>query len=113
MPQTSEGTGFQKTDTSALAALEVDGAGRADSLRRKVYAALLASPAPMSTEDLCAALGEDPASLQPRTSELREAGRIEDSGARGTSRFGRPCILWRAIQRDTVQTPNPREVNHV
>lgn len=110
MPQTSEGTGFQKTNTSALAALEVDGAGRANSLCRRVYAALLASPAPLSTDDLCAALGEDPASLQPRTSELRDAGRIEDSGARGTSRFGRPCILWRAVQR--AETPDQNKEEH-
>lgn len=94
MPHTKDGTGFQRHDTSAEAALTLDRKGRAGTLRDLVIAALTASGKPMSTGDLCKALDEDDASIHPRMSELLERKLVEDSGLRGKTRFGRRCILW-------------------
>jgi biotin operon repressor len=92
MPYTHDGVGYQRTDTSRDAA---DGiAPRARAIRKAVLDYLTIAPRPRSTEEIAAAVGVIYASVQPRLSELRNDGLVIDSGARGTSRYGKKCILW-------------------
>jgi hypothetical protein len=46
-------------------------------------------------EEISDALGGPESSPRKRRGELQAAGLIEDTGARGTSRFGKPMIVWR------------------
>ncbi len=96
MPYTEQGTGYQGTDTSKAAA--VSGAGRKITLRDQVHAVLTYSLLPLSSEEIAAKLNRPYGSIQPRISELRNAGKIYDSTMRGKSQWGKSCILWRAFK---------------
>ena len=48
----------------------------------------------MSTEQIAAKIAKPFPSVQPRTSELANEGKIVDSGQRGKTQWGKPCILW-------------------
>lgn len=98
MGRTHKGTGFQNTQTSMAAALLTE--GRAPNLRERVYAAVANHPRPVSSEDVARSLGEPDCSVKPRLTELKDRGRIEDSGTRGETVYGRPCIKWRVRRRD-------------
>jgi predicted ArsR family transcriptional regulator len=97
MGKTFRGTGFQSTDTSLSAALQAE--HRAPNLREDVLHYLRMIERPASTNDIAEALGRPYPSIQPRLSELREQGKVRDSGQRGLTEYGRPCILWQAIKR--------------
>lgn len=97
MGKTFRGTGFQSTDTSLSAALQTE--RRAPTLRDDVLHYLRMIDRPASTQDIAEALDKPYPSIQPRLSELREMGKVEDSGQRGLTEFARPCILWQAIKR--------------
>jgi hypothetical protein len=92
MPYTREGIGYQGRDTSMNAA-NSNVKGR-QTIRDQVYEALASSPLPLSTEELAEKIGKPFASVQPRTSELCNDGRICDSGKRGRTQWGKACILW-------------------
>lgn len=94
MPYTAQGTGFRPTDTSLDAALSIE--PRAPNLRAEVLGWLEQQIRPASTEDIAAALDRPYGSIQPRLSELRDLGLVEDSGSRGLTKYGKTCILWRA-----------------
>lgn len=80
--------GHKRTDTSREAAERVD----AGTLRGKVLQALREGPA---TADECAArLGFSILSIRPRLTELRELGRVCDTGARRPNASGRSAIVW-------------------
>jgi hypothetical protein len=51
-------------------------------------------PRGLDSEQIAAAIGCEYCSVQPRTAELRMAGKIRDSGRRSESRYGRPTIIW-------------------
>lgn len=91
-PQTP---GFQNTDTSKAAADLVKPS--AQSLREQVLAAIRQKP--RTSFELARDLGHPFEGIQPRTSELREMGLIEDSGARGVSRSPRTkSIVWQVVK---------------
>lgn len=96
MPYTSEQIGYQNTDTSKAAA--ESGAGKKITLRDQVLAVIEdRSPnLPVSVETVSAILNRPTVSVRPRFTELKNAGKIEDSGERGRTQFGKACILWKA-----------------
>lgn len=92
MGYTTEGIGYQKRDTSVAAANS--GVRKKLTVRDLVYKALSKSKRPMSTEQIAAKIKKPFPSVQPRTSELANEGKIVDSGQRGKTQWGKPCILW-------------------
>lgn len=93
MGYTQEGVGYQSTDTSLVAAQEINMSAK--TIRAKVLMALRQAGEPLTSEDLATHLGLPYRSVQPRLAELRNAGRVEDSGLRALSSFNRNIILWR------------------
>lgn len=92
MPYTDGGTGYQTTDTSQAAAQAVE--PTTAPLQGRVLDYLLRCPQPVSTETIARALDRAYSGIQPRLTELRAKGLVEDSGERGRTCAGRSCILW-------------------
>lgn len=87
-----EAPGHQGGDTSEDAAYRIK--RRAGDLRQKVVNALH-DHGPLATFELPKWTRESYRSVQPRTSELRAAGVIVDSGERRTDpETGRKAIVW-------------------
>lgn len=80
------------TDTSAAAAEHVEPSVK--TIRHQVLKAIRERP--MTTEEIATVLGIGYPTVQPRTSELRILGKIEDSGARRPNMSGRMAIVWMA-----------------
>ena len=68
-------------------------APRAPALREGVLACLALCP--MTPEQVAARLGVDILAVRPRFSELKLAGKIEKTEARGKSRAGLSATVWR------------------
>lgn len=84
--------GFRHTDTSQAAAEAMK--PKASVLRRMVLDALESGP--MTTLQIAHHIRQRYEGVQPRTSELKDMGLIEDSGQRGISRDPRKkAIIWR------------------
>lgn len=83
-----------ESETSYEAAKDI--APRAESLRQRVLASLR-EEGPASSTQLAKRLEEPFDSVQPRTSELKRAGLIEDSGERAPTQYGKPSIVWRMV----------------
>lgn len=81
--------GFKRTDTSRQAAEKIDAA----TLRGKVLA-IIQRHGPLTADEAAARLGMDKLSIRPRCTELRELGRLEDSGLRRLNSSGRKAIVW-------------------
>lgn len=92
MGYTEEGIGYQSRDTS-LAAAEAN-TGKKVSLREQVYKLLLQSAIPLSADQIADQLGRSFISIRPRVTELSNDLRVEDSGKRGKTQWGKSCILW-------------------
>lgn len=90
--------GFQKTDTSFQSAEDLK--PTAATVRAKVLL-LLKSIGPLTSEEIASELKMDYRTIQPRTSELRNEEKIEDSGFRKEGKFGKMIIVWKAC--DAVQ----------
>ncbi len=97
MPYTRQRTGYAPTDTSHNAARDIE--PKVKTLRDQVLAFLRERTFPATTEVIASALGRPYASIQPRLSELKEKGLVEDSGRRGRTQYGKPCIEWRCTER--------------
>jgi predicted transcriptional regulator len=83
--------GWKRTDTSREAAETTNAA----TLRAKVLRVLANGPL---TADECAAAMRCPIlSIRPRLSELRELGKVEDSGERRFNSSGKRAIVWRLV----------------
>lgn len=83
--------GFKAGDTSKAAAESM--AGKAAGLRAKVIAALREA-GPLTVHECAGKLGLSVPSIQPRFSELRELGRVEDTGLRRQNTSGRSAAVW-------------------
>ena len=84
--------GYRATDTSQAAAETMK--PKVSVLRRMVLGALEISP--MTTMEIAHHIKQRYETIQPRTSELKGMGLIEDSGDRGISRDPRKrAIIWR------------------
>jgi len=90
MPYTSQDVGWQRTDTSHDAAKTTDAA----NIRKKVLWILGRAEIPLTSEEIAAGLGLPYRSVQPRLSELRDLGLVEDSGERGVSTYNKSVIKW-------------------
>lgn len=98
MPFTDEGVGYRRTDTSKGAA---EGQKyRAPNLRWAVILVLQDQKRAMTTEEIAEALERPYGSVQPRLSELQEKGLVRDSGRRGLTKWGKPCIKWILTEND-------------
>lgn len=87
-----ETPGHRDTDTSRAAAEDVR--PKVSVLRQMVLDAL--SVRPMTTLEIAHHCRQRYETLQPRSSELKNMGLIEDSGARGISRDPRKkAIIWK------------------
>lgn len=85
--------GFKRTDTSHAAADDVR--RKAETIRKRVMRQLtLSHPDPLSSEEIAHLLDLPYESVQPRLAELRNAGKVIDSGVRRESRFGKRIIAW-------------------
>jgi hypothetical protein len=84
--------GYRRTDTSYQAAQEV--AAKAKPWREIVFESL-AGNGPATSFELAERLDIEHSVIQPRTSELRLMNRIEDSGERRMTKFGKKSIVWR------------------
>lgn len=92
MGYTEKGIGYQHRDTS-LAAAE-DSEDKKLTLREQVYQLLLKTTQPLSAEQIASMLERPDVSVKPRLSELSNESRVEDSGKRGKTQWGKSCILW-------------------
>lgn len=81
--------GYRDTDTSREAAERVD----AGTLRGKVLDAIRAH-GPLTADETADRLRLDKLSIRPRCTELRELGKLEDSGVRRLNASGRRAIVW-------------------
>lgn len=85
--------GARGTDTSAEAAAAM--APRQGKLQQLVLGAIRASgPRGLTAHEAAFLLDIDRAAIQPRTTELRLAGLVRDSGARRLNASGRRAIVW-------------------
>ncbi len=94
MGYTETGIGYQLTDTSKAAA-NSNYKGKL-TIRDRVHQLLEKTSEALSTEDIAGLLNVPYGSVQPRLSELQNDGKVEDSGERGKTRWGKACIKWRA-----------------
>lgn len=86
--------GYKNETTSKHAAERVK--PRAGQIREIVMTSLKRA-GPATAEQMADRLSLPFASVQPRFSELKEKGRVQDSGQRGTTRLGSKCIIWKAV----------------
>lgn len=92
MPRTDSGVGWQRTDTSRMAAEAI--APVTGTIKERVLACLHNSVFPLTSEEIARALDLPYGSVQPRLSELQDDKRVKDSGLRKTGRFGKQIIAW-------------------
>jgi len=102
MGYTEEGIGYQSRDTSLAAAEEnID---KKVSMREQVYKLLLQSAVPLSADQIAEQLGRSFISVRPRVTELSNALRVEDSGKRGKTQWGKSCILWQVRGKNDARS---------
>ncbi len=94
-----DAAGFQNVDTSIQAASDITKTKRAAYLQGKVIGCLMLY-GNMTTEEIATMCKEPYASIQPRTSELKAKGLIEDSGARKKNASGKSAVVWRFVSED-------------
>jgi len=98
--------GASRVDTSIAAAENIKPS--VGALRQAVLDAL-ETYGPQTTEDLEQTTGIDYATVQPRTSELKALGLIEDSGSRRKNHKGRNIVVWQIVTNPNTQTPKSKE----
>lgn len=94
MPRFPEGPGWKQGETSAQAAAQM--APKAATLRQMALDALRAAGEPLTADEVAERLRMDRLSIRPRLTELKNAGRVVDSGERGTTLAGKTAVKWRA-----------------
>ena len=100
-PQYPDAPGHRDVETSVAAADAL--APKLGRLQRMAEAAILdAGSNGLTTDELAARLNLDRWSIQPRTSELRRKGHIQDSGQRRTNATGKQAIVWIAAHSVAV-----------
>ena len=95
-----ERAGFKERDTSKQAADEIEGSGRAGTLRAKVWA-MFERGYEGTADSVAGELNEDILAIRPRVSELRAKGLIEPTGKRGFTSNGKAAHVWRKTRSET------------
>lgn len=84
--------GFRVPGTSEAAAESM--VSKAAGLRAKVVAAL-GEAGPLTADECAGRLGLSVLSIRPRFTELKELGRVADTGVRRENTSGRNAIVWK------------------
>lgn len=93
MPYEPEGPGWKQGETSAQAAADM--APKAATLRQMALEALREADEPLTADEVAARLRMDRLSIRPRLTELKNLGRVVDSGQRGTTLAGKSAVKWK------------------
>ena len=96
MGYTSEGIGYQSTETSRQAINEYN----LLTVREKVLLFLRSvskGNLSLTTEQISRALDIPYVSVQPRLSELKNENLVKISEDRGQTQYGKTCVKWRAV----------------
>jgi len=96
MGYTSEGIGYQSTETSRQAINEYN----LLTVREKVLLFLRSvskGNLSLTTEQISRALDIPYVSVQPRLSELKNENLVKISEDRGQTKYGKTCVKWRAV----------------
>ena len=83
--------GHRGIDTSITAA---EGIKPKSKILRQTVLDALSDYGPMSTLEICMVTNEEYSNIQPRTSELKAKGEIEDTGTRRKTPSGKLGIVW-------------------
>lgn len=95
MPYTDEGIGYQRNEASQEAA-SFNENGKL-TIRDQV-AKLFDKHKALTVEDVSRLLERAEISVQPRVSELKNAGYIEDSGYRKMGKWGTSITIWKLVE---------------
>lgn len=95
MARYPDSPGHRHIDTSIAAAEDL--APRLGRLQHQALSAIReAGWIGLTADELAEVLGLERYTIQPRTTELRRKGLIEDSGQRRPNRTGKRAIVWTA-----------------
>jgi predicted ArsR family transcriptional regulator len=83
--------GHKRTDTSASAARSVEASA---PRLRQLCLDMLRISGPLTADECASNMGRDKLSIRPRFSELREMGKVVDTGERRRNRSGKSAIVW-------------------
>ena len=95
MPYNNQRVGYQNNKQSQEAA-QYNAVGKL-TIREKVKIAY-ETFGDMTVEELCEILQRDRVSVQPRITELKNAGVLEDSGTTKMGKYGTNITVWRIAQ---------------
>lgn len=95
MPYNNQGIGYQKNRQS-LEAAQYNATGKL-TIREQVKIAF-ETFGDMTVEELCDVLQRDRVSVQPRITELKKQGVLEDSGATKMGKYGTNITVWRIAE---------------
>lgn len=84
-----QAAGFKGTETSQAAAETID----CHTLRAKVVE-VLERAGPLTADQCAARMGLSILSVRPRFSELRNLGKVQDTGERRENSSGRRAVVW-------------------
>ncbi|MDP0928515.1 HTH domain-containing protein [Paracoccus onubensis] len=98
MPQTVDGTGWKDQPTSESAAERI--APKAPILRHKILNLMIAIGSPLTADEIAKVMNLSVLTVRPRISELAKAGKLVDSGKRGTNASGRSAVRWRVSDQE-------------
>lgn len=94
MPYNAQGVGHRAMDTSEAAASDVQ--GKAPFWRVMVMQSL-SIHGPGTADEIAARLNAPPLTIRPRLSELRNAGKIYETGTRRPNASGKTAAVWAII----------------
>jgi predicted ArsR family transcriptional regulator len=83
--------GYKTTGPSAEAAKAVL---NAPTLRNKTFACIQNSQHGLTADECAERMNRSPFSIRPRVSELKQSGRIFDTGERRKTSMGKPGTVW-------------------
>lgn len=95
MGYTEQGVGYQKSDTSLQAAIDMSAKTR--TIKEQVLDCLHSSLTGLTTEEIADCIGKPYGSVQPRLSELQNDNRVKDSGKRKSGRWNKQIIVWELV----------------
>ncbi len=73
------------------------------TLRALVHKTLFDNPKGLTVDETCGITGRRRYSLQPRFTQLKDAGMIRDTGERRFNESGARAIVWRATVLDRME----------
>lgn len=93
MSYNSMGVGHSGTDTSVLSAQAIS--SKAEVCREEVIEILRVMGNPLTASEIAELSDYPELTIRPRLTELKNDGRVVDSGVRRPGNYHRPMIAWR------------------